>query len=350
MSKELVRVETGEIVPVSPGLNDEQKQLIKTTIAKEAKLTDSELQLFFYQCNRTGLDPLNRQIYVTKRGKEGKERITIQVGIDGMRLVAARTGEYAGQDPPEYGPTKDRTPEWVMVTVYRMIGGTRAAYSHTCYWDEYYPKGKYTDIWDKMPRNQLAKCAEMGALRKGFPAELSNIYGSDEMHQADTQTTYTAPAQVTDSGNGGGSPTPAPASSGEWDGSKEVTFGKQKGKTFTELGEKYLHWIIDESTLWDSTKEDCRKELARRDAPAEPVDKGGNTLMAGIEMEELDMKMTNHFDGDWWADFKENHPNDLTIELYSKFIVILDGAAELGLAAGDVVEKFDKALKDLGIN
>jgi phage recombination protein Bet len=70
----------------------DQIQLIKNTIAKDA--TDDELKLFLYQCQRTGLDPMTRQIYFMKRS--GK--VTIQTSIDGFRVIAERSGDYAGQD------------------------------------------------------------------------------------------------------------------------------------------------------------------------------------------------------------------------------------------------------------
>jgi len=147
-------------------------------------LSDHELQLFALVAQRSGLDPFAKQIYAVKR--QGK--VTFQTGIDGYRSTAAKTTEYDGSDEPEYGDiiaTPFPHPEWARVTVYRQRpDGTRRPQSATAWWNEFYPGESQGHMWKKMPRNQLAKCAEALALRKAFPYVLADIYTDAEMDQA----------------------------------------------------------------------------------------------------------------------------------------------------------------------
>jgi phage recombination protein Bet len=174
--------------PAAGQWDNRQIEIIKRTIAPG--ISDDELYLFSLVCQRTGLDPFFKQIYAIKRG--GK--MTIQTGIDGYRLLAERTGCYAGSDDPEYNSEEAEHPGWAKVTVWKIVQGHRYPFSAKARWSEY--ASPTNDLWKKMPYLMLAKCAESLALRKAFPAELSGIYTREEMHQAENDLpTWATPAQ-----------------------------------------------------------------------------------------------------------------------------------------------------------
>lgn len=176
MANELATLNGGPV-----DFDREQIDLIKRTVALGA--TDAELKLFLYTAKSRGLDPLVRQIHFVKRGDAG----TIQVGIDGYRLIADRTRQYVGQDEPVFDGNLGGYPEKCTVVVWKLVEGIRCSFPGVAYWAEYVPlyRGEVSAMWRKMPRTMLAKCAEAQALRKAFPAELSGIYTEEEMAQAD---------------------------------------------------------------------------------------------------------------------------------------------------------------------
>ena len=153
-------------------------------------LTDIEFAIFKHVCSRTGLDPSFKQIYPVKRkNKDGTDALTIQVGIDGYRLIAERTGKYAPGKQPTF--TYDDKGKLISATAYVMKmteDGTWHEVAANAFYSEYvqtYKDGRPTQFWSKMGHSQLAKCAEALALRKAFPGDLSGIYTNVEMEQAD---------------------------------------------------------------------------------------------------------------------------------------------------------------------
>lgn len=190
---EAVHAGTGEIVEsthqrVATTFAPDQIALIKKLIARDA--TDDELKLFLYQCGRTGLDPLARQIYAIKRSG----RMTIQTSIDGFRLIAERTGKYAGQLGPFWcAPDGVWQDVWIGdgQPMAARVGILRHDFKEPC-WGvarfSSYAQGS-NPIWRTMGDLMIAKCAESLGLRRAFPQELSGLYTSDEMAQAAPEET-----------------------------------------------------------------------------------------------------------------------------------------------------------------
>lgn len=165
-------------------ITEEDVAVLKDTYARD--LTDAELKLFINVAQQKGLSPMARQIHAVKRG--GK--MAIQTSIDGFRLIAQRSGSYAGQQGPwwcgadgkwmEFWPKSIGNPVAAKVEVLRH--GFMAPMTAIATWDEYCQGD--SPMWKKMPALMLGKCAESLALRKAFPEDLSGVYTDDEMGQA----------------------------------------------------------------------------------------------------------------------------------------------------------------------
>ena len=164
--------------------NEIDMALVARTVAKGC--SSDELQLFGAICTKTGLCPFSRQIYAIKRGGV----MTTQVSIDGARLIAQRSGTYAGQVGPFWcGADGVWVDVWLAKTppMAAKVGVRRSSFVDPLFavaiWSEY--AQTQGNMWAKFPSVMLAKCAEMIALRRAFPAELSGLYSTEEMSQAD---------------------------------------------------------------------------------------------------------------------------------------------------------------------
>lgn len=172
-------------------LSDDEIQLVKDTIAKGA--SDIELKMAIQICNQTGLNPFTKQIYFLKRWDSilKKETLSTQASIDGLRLVALRSGRYGGQTETLWCGSDGKWKEvWLgeEPPAAARVGVYRHGFADPLYavarFDAYAQRkkdGGLTAMWLKMPDLMIAKCAEALALRKAFPSELSGVYTGDEM-------------------------------------------------------------------------------------------------------------------------------------------------------------------------
>jgi phage recombination protein Bet len=171
------------------GFTPDQIQLLQTTICRGS--TSDEFQLFIHACKKTGLDPFMRQIYAVKRWDSGlkREAMAIQVGIDGFRAIADKSGHYAPGKETVYSYDKDG--QILSATAYvkkQTRDGTWHEIGATAFYSEYVAKnkdGNATNMWASKSHIMLGKCAEALALRKSFPYELSGIYAPEELGDSD---------------------------------------------------------------------------------------------------------------------------------------------------------------------
>lgn len=187
MSEQLARRESGltvKLVAEMTGFAPAEIALIARTVAVGAPL--QELAVFLHSCRQLGLDPLLRQAYWIRRGNPPKG--ALQVGIDGFRAIAERSGTYAGAESIEYRgltewPYKGAlvmVPELARATIWKVVAGHKSAFVGEAYWTEFVPAERDAFMWAAKPRLMLGKCAEAQALRRAFPAQLGAVdYGED---------------------------------------------------------------------------------------------------------------------------------------------------------------------------
>lgn len=220
-SQELATVQDAELIEV-----------LRSSLYPGASPQSCALVLGY--CRAAGLDPMLKPVHLVPMYDKntGQNRDTIMPGIGLYRIQAARTGQYAGQDAPVFGPNvvmnyakpvvewvegsngkkfKRETlvdkelsyPEWCSVTIYRIVGGVRCQFVAVEYWIENYATaGRYSDapneMWAKRSRGQLAKCAEAQALRKAFP-EVGSMPSADELEgrtfEFEGEQEFTPPAK-----------------------------------------------------------------------------------------------------------------------------------------------------------
>lgn len=206
-----------------------QIMLIKDTVAKDCNA--DEFDLFVEVARGKGLDPFLGQIIpmIFSKGDAAKRKMTIIISRDGQRVIAQRCGDYRPASKPptfEYDASLKSpiNPKGIVTaTVYLwkqdQKSGTWYEVAGQVDWDEFAPVKKTADDfewvdtgetwpdsgkpkmkkkpigevrdvlddsgnWARMPKLMIAKCAEMQALRAGWPEQFSGLYDEAEMDKA----------------------------------------------------------------------------------------------------------------------------------------------------------------------
>lgn len=162
-------------------------QLIREQIAKDA--SPAEFELFLMMAYRARLDPLMKQLQFVKYNNQ----VSYITSIDGYRIIAHRTGDFAGIDEPRYDYDKAGKCTHCAVTGCKFVQGQRVSFTAKVKMSEY---NKGRNNWVSMPETMIAKVAEAHMLRKAFPNDLSGIYTQEEMEQAETPQKVQASSQV----------------------------------------------------------------------------------------------------------------------------------------------------------
>ncbi|MFE8033090.1 recombinase RecT [Thiohalocapsa marina] len=200
-------------------------KVLTDSIFPSAKTAEGILLAVHY-CAARNLDIMKRPVHVVPMYSKAQAREieTVWPGIAELQTTAARTGQWAGIDPPRFGPLCERTfsgrikrdgswqelestvsfPEWCEVTVYRLVAGQRCAFTEPVFWLETYARygGAFSelpaDMWLKRPRGQLMKCAKAASLRAAFPEEAT--YTAEEMEgkviESDTPLPFSGTAEA----------------------------------------------------------------------------------------------------------------------------------------------------------
>lgn len=182
---------------------EDQKNLIKNTVAKGQDLTDDEFLLFAYRCKVMGLNPLLGHVIPVKfkDQQSGQKHLSFITSIDALRTIAENSKELAGisdyffdDDLTQYQllmkhkgeqDRKKIIPKTATCTVNRIKQGIICPSTATARWSDYLPKWQNRQaMWWKFPFLMLGKCAEALAIRKAFPVNTMNLYIPEEMEQA----------------------------------------------------------------------------------------------------------------------------------------------------------------------
>lgn len=163
------------------------RNLLRPQLA-QGQLTDSELDLFWATAERLGLDPFAKQIYaMVREGERSGRTLTIEPTLAGYRVIAQRSGRWAGELGPQWcgGPDGDWQDVWLephnpaAARVAVLRHDFREPLWAVATWAESHDSRSYT--WRQHPVRMLANAAERLALQRAFPiAEADAEHGADD--------------------------------------------------------------------------------------------------------------------------------------------------------------------------
>lgn len=183
-----------------------QQKLIRRTVARDC--TEPEFEEFITVAAQCGLDPLRRQItpLILDGGDRDRRRMICWTTIDGLRVLAARHGDYRPMETAPILETEETRIDTQLnpfgivkaeVHAWKLRDGVWFPVAGEAWWDEHAPlcdapasvaadspgpQRTLAPAWRRMGRLMLAKCAEAQALRRGWPNALSGLYGQEELH------------------------------------------------------------------------------------------------------------------------------------------------------------------------
>ena len=171
------------------GLDSGQIETLAKAGVIPANTPAAIVQVFAHACKEHGLSPFKKEIYLVKYGSQ----YSTIVGIDGFRIKAARTGQYAGADDVKFDVQSNgafltaaqlkaagKLPVTATATVYRIVGGVRCPFTHTAVFAEFYGTAAAYSKAASMPFQMIGKVAEGFALKKGFSDELAGLSIEEE--------------------------------------------------------------------------------------------------------------------------------------------------------------------------
>lgn len=266
----------------------EQRKMILASFLSGASESEAAVLMELARVRR--LNPITRQIHFVKRWDSEKNAMVwaSQVGIDGFRTIAERTGLYDGQDEAEFSYDPEGKLFSCKVRVYRKDWSRPAVgLAHFSEFAQYKKDKSLTRMWAEKPHVMLAKCAEAIAFRRGFPEDTSGLYSPEEMPEVEQQQSRPTverdvnappPPPALQPTNGVAQPAPsqtdkvaakvqAKAAAGKPAASKlplKVTFGPSKGKAISELtvGELSAAIMFGEEKLAEAPSAEWAAPLA----------------------------------------------------------------------------------------